>query len=449
MRWFHPVWALCLLLGLPGCTFDASGLGADMASNKLDVNVDATLDQRVESGLGDLKRADRGPDIYDPTDLAITPPDTSADAGGLLFVPSNLSGSYWALGQTDLVISGKVVVDTTTGKLTSGSLPAGVGLYCTQEYCVLTVKKLALNKGSELRVEGKRPLIIVATDDITVAGSIIAAAAGLNAGPGGYMGGTSSSDGQGCGGGYKTESKRKGGAGGSFGGYGGKGGEGPAGKTPCVEPCTMGHCPTITCLTPLQGGSGGACGGEGDGLFGLFAGDGGRGGAGGGAVQLSSLKSITVKKSGLINVGGGGAQGGGSSLAGGGGGGSGGGILLEAGNIIIDGTIAANGGGGGGGAIIVKGGSPGSSGAASATAVAGGGGGAAWPDKGGSGGSGSSKADPNGGDGNKGSGVTYAHGGGGGSSGRICIRTATGKMTLGKDATISPFPAAYNLLTLP
>jgi hypothetical protein len=447
MRWSLPVvLVLYLAWGLPGCTFDAGGLSTDTVSTRFDSSVDAPSDQRARDGLGDLLKSDLGPDIYDPTDLAISPPDTSQDAGGLLFVPSNLSGSYWALGQTDLVLSGKVVVDTTAGKLTSGSLPKGVGLYCTKEYCVITAKKLTLNKGSELRVVGKRPLIVVATDDISIDGIVNVAASGLSAGPGGYLGGSSDNPGQGCGGGYKSE-KRQGGAGGSFGGYGGGGGNGPLGKSPCVDTCTVGHCPAIKCLTPLQGGAGGA-GGGGNGILG----DGGRGGAGGGAVQLSSLKSISIKKSGVINAGGGGAQGGGTWQGGGGGAGSGGGILLEAKDITIDGIVAANGGGGGGGAIIVSGGSPGSAGAASGTAVSGGGGGSFVIDKGGKGGPGSSKADHNGGLGDKGSGVSYAHGGGGGSAGRVCIRTA-GTLNPGTGATVSPFSAlnseAYNLLTLP
>jgi len=459
MRWGGSiVVGLCWVLAQTGCTFDAAGLPIDTVAAPVDAAGDrgahdqGAHDQgKHDQGKHDQGKLDRGPDLFDPTDLAINLPDVTTDAGGGLFVPANLDNSYWGLCQTDLTLSGKVTIDTTTSKVTSGSLPAGVGLYCTKEYCVLTVNKLTLDQGSELRIEGKRPLIIVAMGDIAIDGVINAAASGLSAGPGGHLGGAGDQKADGCGGGG-APGERDGGAGGSFGGYGGKGGNGSVATAPCQDPWVVGH-KVPGCLTPLQGGFGGAGGGDNKSLG---SGGGGHGGAGGGGVQLTSAGNITIKKKGVITAAGGGAQGGGTSRGGGGGGGSGGGILLEAKKVTIEGVVAANGGGGGGGAVAFHGGNPGTPGAG-ATAASGGSGG---KDKalgidlsiGGNGGAGSAATLHNGTPGGTGSGALYGQGGGGGGAGRICIRTGTGSASITAVGTVSPYSTqtstAYTVLLL-
>lgn len=187
------------------------------------------------------------------------------------------------------------------------------------------------------RVTGTRPLVVVATDTMTIQGSLDASSAPGTAAAGANpaacaMAGTGADD---TGGGA-------GGAGGSFGAKGGDGGRGdennngnPAGQA--AGGIAAG--PQISDV--VRGGCGGGNGGD--------AGAGrGTGSAGGGVVYLIAGTSITIATNGGVFAAGAGG-GAGPACGGGGGGGSGGMVGLDAPTITITGKVAANGGGGGGG----------------------------------------------------------------------------------------------------
>lgn len=233
------------------------------------------------------------------------------------------------------------------------------------QYAVFSLDTLHVLKGAVLTGFGginNRSLVIVATGDIRIDGTVSVAANGVKEvfatpGSGGCPGGAPNQPAgpeQGSGGGGSAtatdvvdDGQSSGGAGGSFGTAGGSGGDGRwsagagGGSIPGGEATgPYGNAE----LTPLVGGSGGGAG------TGLFGGD------GGGAVHLVSLTGrIIISETGLVNAGGGGG-GAGNGISSGGGGGSGGAILLEAGALRcpIDSIVthfgAPGGGGGGGGA---------------------------------------------------------------------------------------------------
>ena len=190
------------------------------------------------------------------------------------------------------------------------------------DWCVIAAQSITINAGVTVAATGARPLVLIATETLTVNGSIdVASHRNANVGP--------AADAPGCNaGGAPTGTS--GGAGGSFGGVGGNGAgiNGNAGMAGAA-------------LTPttLRGGCSGQVG----------ANDGSAGGArgrGGGAVYLIANTSIFV--GGLINASGSGGGGGGTGeSAGGGGGGAGGFIGLDSPMIMVSGVAVANGGGGG------------------------------------------------------------------------------------------------------
>lgn len=210
-----------------------------------------------------------------------------------------------------------------------------------------------------LKNSANTPVTILASGNVTVAGTIdvsggAAAASGAAGdgnlgddgqpgigGPGGFNGGfggpagTAGSAGGagfgpgGGGPGIGTTSSPVGGSGGGYGGQGGGSGSGIPGGLPYG---------TVS-LLPLIGGSGGGGGAGGS----NFAGAGG--GGGGGAILIASSGTISITGSILAN----GALGGtnaGVNYGGCGGSGSGGGIRLVANTISGNGTITANGGAG-------------------------------------------------------------------------------------------------------
>jgi hypothetical protein len=244
--------------------------------------------------------------------------------------------------------SGQVVYDTTTGEV-DGVVPEEP-LMVTDEGGVHTiwVRNFSLESNVTLRVRGEHPLMIVASGEITVKGTIDASSAwdpvmrGYDRGPGSpsecptapALEGSSCDEGGG------------GGGGGGFGGAGGVGGDG-GGLRDCGDvkgaPGGEGGA-EVPVPAKIRAGCDGAHGGEGNGddWYGV-------GGAGGGAVHLVAAKGIKVE--GTIHAGGAGGAPAQDRRSGGGGGGSGGYIGLEAPKIEIgvDAILAANGGGGGGG----------------------------------------------------------------------------------------------------
>lgn len=200
--------------------------------------------------------------------------------------------------------------------------------------------------GSSITATGNFPLVLVASDSISI-GSLDVSSHGGGADPGGGAGSTACMT---AGVGTSSVNGAGGGAGGSFmtkGGDGGSGNSGAAAKgtATAADP---------TAPSSLRGGCRGGSGGDGG-----TVGNHGRGGDGGGATYLVAGTKITI--TGTINASGAGGTGGGSSNGGGGGGGTGGSIILHAPSIIATGaTLVANGGGGGAGAAGATAGGTGS-----------------------------------------------------------------------------------------
>jgi len=263
------------------------------------------------------------------------------------FVPLHLTPETGAPGTGDLKLGGGTI-DTTA--LSYGAEVDGVVFEAVEpggpELAVLRVRSLVVD-GTTV-VTGSRPLVIVASGDITISGALDASARRAIPGPGGAA--PSSGDGQGGDGAHTGLFRDSGGGGAGFGTDGGDGGDA--------------RCPNNMC-PPLAGGSGGMGGGD---LVALLRGGSGGGvpamiacgqataGAGGGAIQLSTPGSITVLVDGQLLAGGGGGGGGvncmqtGMNWGAGAGGGSGGAIVLQGFMVVVAGTVAANGGAGGSGA---------------------------------------------------------------------------------------------------
>jgi hypothetical protein len=200
-----------------------------------------------------------------------------------------------------------------------------------------------------LRNSKNRPVTILASGNVTIAGTISVDGKSANGvggfgtgGPGGYDGATggypfdastagSVGDGPGGGGGGlgHTGSTPGGGAGGSYAGSGSSGG------SPVSAPAAAGARYGSAGVIPLVGGSGGGGGGA------TLTYGGGAGGGGGGAILIAS--SGTLNFTGTINARGGA----GGTGAAGGGGGSGGAVRLVANTINgSGGTLQAGGGNG-------------------------------------------------------------------------------------------------------
>ncbi len=363
------------------------------------------------------------------------------------FAPSNLPAEAptFTVGTASAVIPAdeRWLVNTDTGEIRAASagLDGGVertirapgqgagtsGIHfsiqtsASGEFGVFVVKSLIIFERGELIGIGTRPLVLLASAEVTVAGLLSVGADRMMGapGPGGFAGGTPEAPGLGPGGGGSgliMSGKGSGGGGASFGLEGGDGG--PSGGA------TGGLAGAIARQTKFIGGSGGGGGSAGKG----FPTNGGRGGHGGGALQISAAVGIFVTLSGVIDARGGGGGGGIGGVGfwgagNGGGGGAGGAIRLEAPTVKISGRISANGGGGGGGASDAENGFAGAAGSVLGGAAPGapnGGGGSDATDGGGKGGGAivdASSQDTKG----------RAAGGGGGGGGRIWIVTTPGQ----------------------
>jgi hypothetical protein len=306
----------------------------------------------------------------------------------------------------NLIIAADEVFDTDTGTLQGGvvgeAYPPGVGTYW-----LVYLTTLQVESGHRLQVHGVKPLIIVATDFVTIDGLVEVELPSSVQTPG-----CTSTAGSGM------SLNAAGGGGGSFGTTGGAGG---ASGTSIGAPGTPGAQYGLSTLVPLVTGCSGGSGGV------ASTNIGGAGGRGGGAIEISAMTSISIGANAYIQAWG---IGGGPGVAvpcmtcfpGGGGGGSGGAILLEAPTITVDGDVCADGGGGGEGAGTgPQGGTRGD-----CTTAGGSAGGHASSD-GGDGGNGDPKFPITGGTGMGNGGG----GGGGGGQGRIHIhgaKTGVGKI---------------------
>jgi len=221
-------------------------------------------------------------------------------------------------------------IDTGTSALCSTcSTTSGI------DACVIAGRSISVAAGTTARVTGSRPLILIASQQITISGTLDAAShRGVSDGPAANAGPCSSGRNPdiGVGGG--------GGWGGSFSTTGGNGGESPFDAGPGIAPATMP-------ITGLRGGCPGGNGGHSD-----TGGRGGAGGHGGGAALLLAGQEIRIDTGGVITASGAAGNGGTPGMdggGGGGGGGTGGMIVFDAPTVRVPGQCFANGGGGGGG----------------------------------------------------------------------------------------------------
>jgi hypothetical protein len=248
----------------------------------------------------------------------------------------------------------------TTDRMTSPALPASVTLeHGVQEsgdpVAILRLQDLKVNRGRTLRVTGVHPLVILASRDVTIDGTLDAGARASAPGPGGW--GPAAGTGAGGIAAHAGMFDDSGGGGGGFGTAGARGGSAGA---------AVGGAPGAAhAVDKLLGGSGGGAAGVCANLA----------GAGGGAVLLYGHRRVRI--TGQVTAGGGGGAGGVTgcvtSTSGGAGGGAGGLIWIQAGDLEGDGILAANGGGGGGGGYVSASGGPGKDAPASIDAAAQGG----------------------------------------------------------------------------
>ncbi|QRN98426.1 putative metal-binding motif-containing protein [Archangium violaceum] len=300
--------------------------------------------------------------------------------------------------------------------------PSGGG----PEVLVLYMKRLDIDYGVMVTVQGTRPVIFAIYDQAYIHGSILANATKTDPGAGGNAATCGARVG---GNGSGSIEGRGGGGGGGFATAGAGGGAGDGGGTAGAAGSLL-----TSTLVPLIGGCPGGAGGD------TLA---GAGGAGGGAVQISVASLLSVD--GTVSVSGGGGKGGGQDSnggGGGGGGGSGGGILLEGKSLqVLDlARLTANGGAGGeGGFEAHNAGVDGSDGSTTQAAAASPG--ASTSPAGGDGGSGGALgAAPTSGSsgGNQGN-DNGGGGGGGGAAGVIRLRAGwTSSCAISGAAVISP-----------
>jgi hypothetical protein len=199
--------------------------------------------------------------------------------------------------------------------------------------CVITGTSITIP--ATLTVTGGRPLILLATDEITVSGTLDGSSRDSATGPAADTGPCQANFTN-----PTTGAQGGGGWGGSFGGNGNNGGNSAGGGIGGIA-ATQGNVSTLT----------GGCAGSNGADNGIGSGAGARGHSGG-ALLLIAKEGITI--TGTINASGGGGEGA-SGGGGGGGGGSGGMIVLDARTVSTTGRCFANGGGGGEGASLVNG----------------------------------------------------------------------------------------------
>jgi hypothetical protein len=311
----------------------------------------------------------------------------------------------------ELVLSGMVTYNTSTGVLMMGGAPIVVDHMVImpkgsdEPIDVIYAQNVRLDANTTLSAIGSRILGIVASETITLgAGAVI----DVSGGGAGVQTACSTPPNAG-------QPNAGGGGGGGGAGLGSGGGNGGPGNTGGA----MGGTGTASERQPdsPSGGCSGGRGGDGPG-----PGSGGSGGLGGGAIYLAA-GSMVLGDNAKLNAGGGGGQGGGQGImgggsqegGGGGGGGSGGTVFVETPRLMATSTavIAANGGGGGEGGDDSGAGMPGQVGQPSGSRAAGGTGRA---ENGSDGGHGASREDlvgdsvtatTNGGGGGGGGGVGY------------------------------------------
>ncbi|MGE0396430.1 MAG: hypothetical protein AB7T06_06900 [Kofleriaceae bacterium] len=209
--------------------------------------------------------------------------------------------------EPELHITALTTIDSLLFQCSETQTIGGVDL------CIVSAEQITVDAGAQLATAGLRFVVLVASEKITIAGTLDSWSAGSTTCPtaqGGVGGG---------------------GAGGSFGALGGVGG-GAQGTPPSAA---------ATTITTFRRGCRGDEGGS--------DAQGGDGGLGGSGIFLVA-PSIQLTSTARINASGYGGSGG-NNDRGGGGGGSGGLVVLDAETLAIDtgAVVIATGGGGGGG----------------------------------------------------------------------------------------------------
>jgi hypothetical protein len=299
---------------------------------------------------------------------------------------------FHAPPQGDLALNQAIDTDT--------SAECDVGnVLGSQSWCVIAAKTITIS--GTVAATGMKPLVLIATNTIAVAGNLDASTRrGVQVGAGSVTNDATLCDAG------SVAGPNGGGAGGSFGSAGGRGG-------------TSGGIAGLTKPAAMRGG----CSGQ-DGRSGTP----GVRGIGGGAVYFIAGTGIMV--GGKINASGGGGSGGVNGSGGAGGGGSGGLIAFDAPSVTMSSAlIIANGAGGGEGATTLTGNPGGESTGGIAPGGTGGTG------TGGDGGDGAAATTPAGIGGNGAGGA--GGGGGGGGVGVIVVFQAP---SIGGTGTVSPPP---------
>lgn len=333
--------------------------------------------------------------------------DRTDDAGvDTVYIPDELFSSCYGTGLVtacfdfppvgDVAIGADVNTDTSTQCDTDARNAA---------WCVIAGESVTVP--GTVHVTGSKPLVIVATQTISIGGTLDASSKRV----GGQVGAAANPAACAA---IAPPGTSGGGAGGSFGADGGDGGDGPTANTGGTPGAAT---PSPTALR------GGCRGQDGNGTTK------GSGGNGGGAVYLIAETSITID--GILTASGAGATNGTTNSSGGGGGGSGGFIGLDAPAVSCNGILIANGGGGGEGSGSATAGNPGQD----ATTVTAAQGGSLGSTNGGDGGDGGAGGSTGGQDGSNGS---TSGGGGGGGVGIVRLYRAS---ALDGTGAVSPGPS--------
>ncbi|MDX2093081.1 MAG: hypothetical protein SFX73_34885 [Kofleriaceae bacterium] len=239
-------------------------------------------------------------------------------------------GTFVTVCTEDSPIERMITADTTLE--TSGGSECAT-LSRGPDVCLVLATTFDISSGATVRGAGARPLVVVATQTLSIAGTLTVASyasddAGAGSGGAPCSSGTAPSAADGVG---------AGGAGGSFVTMGGIGRRGRL--TDDTLPGSESRPgPPQPLLAELRGGCAGI---SGAGTTSAPGGD------GGGAIALISP---IISVAGRLDASGSPGAGGATSRNGGGGGGSGGMIVLDAATISVTGSVLANGGAGGEGA---------------------------------------------------------------------------------------------------
>ena len=260
-------------------------------------------------------------EIVTPIDASIdTPPDAQLCFGEDPFVVC-----LAAAPSAPLTLSAPTVLDTDSSTMCVATTSGGTG------YCVIAGTTVTVEGEGRWRATGTKPLVLVASDSITVSATIdVSSHHTTNPLTNPEIG--AGADYSVCAAPTTAPTSGGGGAGGNFTGFGGPGGASAKGGS------AGGVAGTVSAAATLHGGCPGQ---DGEGA----AADRGKGGHGGGSVMLIAVNAINITAG--ITAAGEGGRAGLQNTSGAGGGGAGGMIVLSGRTVMNSGLLLANGGAGG------------------------------------------------------------------------------------------------------